>query len=232
MALVVTPFNLVNIEDEAEALLKAARARAGELLRLAVQEAEKVREQARAEGAAIGRQQGRQQGLDEGRAQGLQEERARAAAAVPDALRAIAALADGLRDQRDALLHGAERDLLKLACAIAARVTRAEVARDPLVVQRAVHDVIVLAAARRQLVLRVHPDDDRAVRDYLPELQKIFADLEGVSLVADAAVTRGGCLAALPTGSVDAQIETQLAQIEAALLGEPEPPHTTERENR
>jgi flagellar assembly protein FliH len=200
--------------------MKAARAKAAELLKQAVHEAEKLREQARAEGAAVGRREGHAAGLEEGRAQGLREERARAEAAAADALQSLHAAVEAFARERTALHHAAERDLLKLACAIAGRIARAEIARDPEVIRRTVHDLLVLSASRRGLVLRVNPEDEQALRTYLPELGKIFADLEGASITADAAVARGGCLASLPTGSVDATIETQLDQIERALLGE------------
>lgn len=219
---VMTPYKLVNIEEKASALLAAARAKATELLAQAVDEAEKLREQARAEGAALGRQQGFQQGLSEGRSQGLREERAKAEAAVPQALHALDTLLAAFREERVALLHAAERDLLRLACAVGARVVKGEVARDPRAVQRNVDEAIALAATKRRLVLRVHPDDEQALRAYVPALEKRFGDIEGVSIAADPSVTRGGCLVTADTGAVDARIETQLAQIEAALLGEAE----------
>lgn len=222
MTAVMTPYKLVNIEEKAAALLAGARAQAADLLRQAIQEAEKLREQARAEGAALGRHEGLQQGLADGRAQGVREERAKAEAAAPHALRALDGLVAAFRDERRALLQATERDLLRLACAIGARLAKAEIARDPHVVERNAAEVIALAATKRQLVLRVHPDDAQALRTYLPSLDKRFADLEGVSVAADPDVARGGCLLSTPTGTVDARIETQLAQMEAALLGDSE----------
>lgn len=216
----MTPFRFINVEQQAEALLAAARARAAELLRQAIHEAEKLREQARAEGAAVGRQEGLRQGLEEGRARGLSEERSKAEAALPETARTLAALAGAFADERRALHLAAERDLLRLACAVAARVVKAEIARDPGAVRRNVEAAVALAAGRRRLVLRVHPGDADTLRTYLPALQKAFTDVEGLELAADPAVARGGCRVESVVGDVDAQIETQLAQIETALLGD------------
>jgi flagellar assembly protein FliH len=187
-----------------------ARARADEIVRAARAEADRVREEARREGFDRGR--------DEGRAQAAREERERVAAEAA-ALRAILEeAARALLARRDEFLAAAERDLVRLAVAIAGKIVRAEVQSGRKVAPAAVRRAVELAGRRRELRVLLHPEDLALVDADLPALRRDFPQGGPVTLEASDRVSRGGCLVLTAEGAVDAEVETQLREIERGLL--------------
>ncbi len=172
------PFTLKSFRAEAEEILAQARA-----------EAARIREEAQAEGLAAGRDEGLRLQAAEG-------------------VRVAGAVAAQVESVRAVLEREAERDLVRLAVALAGRIVRAEVALGRPVAAAALKEALRISARRHELKVHVHPAD-------LPGL----AAPAGVSLVADPTVTRGGCIARSGEGAVDLSIETQLREIERGLIG-------------
>jgi flagellar biosynthesis/type III secretory pathway protein FliH len=189
------PYMLQPFEDEAQAEL----ARAREMVRAAMEERDRIREEARREG------------LERGRAEASSAELLQAR----DLLRRAA---EELRAKSVEVAAAAERDLVRLALAIAGKIVKREVAAGgvaPANVRRAVE----LLAGRRSVVIRIHPDDLSAIEAVIPDLRREFADLREVAIEGSDAVGRGGCIVATREGSVDATIAAQLEDLERGLLG-------------
>ncbi|HEU4382265.1 MAG TPA: FliH/SctL family protein [Anaeromyxobacteraceae bacterium] len=132
--------------------------------------------------------------------------------------RAAATLARAAAE-RDRLLQSASDDLVRLAVAVAGAVLRREVERGG--------DVEALAARaleavrhRRQVTLRVHPDDAAGVRGEAGRLGALLNRAPALAVQEDPAVGRGGLLVETEAGTLDARLETRLEAVEAALLEE------------
>ncbi len=214
------PYNLSDLELEGERIRSGARERAKEILRGAVLQSERLREQSRQEGATAGRNEGLKLGLEEGRRQGLKEEKARIAAETASLAETVKAIArETAAKQRD-LLGAAERDLVGLALAIARKVVKVESARNPEVLRENVRRAIALTAQKAELEVVVHPSQREAIEAYLPDLRRDLLEVRGLSVVPDAAVAPGGCVVRTRRGAVSAELDVQLAAIEQALLGD------------
>ena len=203
------PLELTPFEEEARA--EEERGRAREILQAALAEAARLREAARHEGFA--------KGLEEGREAAAREARERAAAecrALPDVL---GAAARAVAESRAGLVAAAERDLLSLAIRIAEKIVKAEVAAGRPVAAANLKRALELAVRRREVRVRIHPADLEAVETYLPELRRRMADLGEVALEGDPSVSRGGAVVVTPEGAVDADLRTQIEEIERGLLG-------------
>ncbi len=192
------PFSFVDFQLQAAEIVDRARLDAAEIAREARSDAERIREQARAEGR------------NEGREAALREERKRLAGETQKAIDLIVHIIRDVDARRDALAAEAERDLVRLALAIAARIVKAEVKGKRPVAEENVRAAMTLAAHRQGVVARVHPDDLKLIE--LPRLGP-------VTLQADPGVDRGGCVVELHPGDIDLRIATQLEQIEQGLLG-------------
>jgi flagellar biosynthesis/type III secretory pathway protein FliH len=72
------------------------------------------------------------------------------------------------------------------------------------------------ARDRREVTLRVHPDDARAARGGEAKLAAILARAP-LAVREDAAVPRGGAIVETEAGVVDAGVEAQLAELRRAL---------------
>ena len=132
----------------------------------------------------------------------------------------IETLADRFRDQSRILNEQARSGLLRLACAVAARVVRQVAQKDLTLVRHTLEQGIDLAAAHGQVTVRVHPLDAQTVRQFLPEVVRTVEGLGEWAVQADESVGRGGCVIRTLRGELDARLETQLDRIERELLHE------------
>lgn len=163
-----------------------------------VSDLEALERQAHEEGYAAGHAQG----LAEARAQG-RERVARLEAICAQAARPL-----------DALDVAVEQELARLALLVARRVIAHELAARPeLVVQAVRQAAAALPAATRELRVRLHPDD-------LVLLRELEAVEPHWQLVADPALQRGDCLLESERSRLDARVETRLAAMVDAVLGD------------
>ncbi|MGN2247595.1 FliH/SctL family protein [Frateuria sp. GZRR35] len=163
-----------------------------------VSDLEALEHQAREEGHAAGLAQG----LAEARAQG-REQLARLASICEQAARPLEAL--------DAAV---EQELAQLAMLVARRVIAQELAARPELIAQAVRQAAAaLPAATRELRVRLHPDD-------LALMRELEATETHWQLVADPALKRGDCLLDSERSRLDARVETRLAVMIDAVLGD------------
>ncbi|MBI4563653.1 MAG: hypothetical protein HY716_03040 [Planctomycetes bacterium] len=191
------PIEWTDFEAEAKAIVARARETAREALMGGLAEAERVREEAR------------RRGYEEGRAEAARLETG-----------ALERVLDALDRGRKRLEAEAERDLVRLAVALAGKIVKARVALGHPVAEANVRAAIALASRRHLLEVRLHPDDLRRIEAGTAE-RGIAA---GVRLVGDETLAPGGCLLRTAEGDVDARLDSQLAQIERELLGWGETP--------
>jgi flagellar assembly protein FliH len=166
---------------------------------------------------AAGREAGYREGYQAGKAEALEAEKKRLAAetaALRELLKRIARL---LYDQRAQIVAEGERELVRLAVAVAEKIVKAEVKSGARVAERNVRRAVELVARRQQLFVKLHPQDQAAVEAFLPELQRELADIGTVQMVPSPDVERGGCVVAGGQGTAEAEIETQLREIEKGL---------------
>lgn len=196
----IHPFDLKSFDAEVQAAADLERVRAE--IREAEAERDRIRDEARREG------------LELAKADAL--ERARAdAAPVLELLRQAAARVGEKRAEVAAL---AERDLVKLALLVAAKIVKKEVAGGPVAIDN-LRRAIELTAGRREIKVLLHEQDLARVDAILPDLRREFSDLQNIALEPSPAVEPGGVIVQTREGSVDATIAAQLDQIERGLLG-------------
>lgn len=209
--------HLGDLQAQARTIESAAAARARTLEEQGQAERARIIAGAREEGLRLGREegfeQGRREGLEAGKRSALEEHRARLAA-LEEGL--SAALAEFVREREDLLL-AARQDLVSLALAIASRVVKREIRRDPGVVGEQVLGVVASAARGSRLLLRLHPEDLEIVRAVMPRVAAIAGG--DVELAADGSLARGSVVArSARGGEIDASLGTQLDRIAAELL--------------
>jgi flagellar assembly protein FliH len=163
-----------------------------------VSDLEALERQARDEGYAAGHAQGLAQAQAQGR-----ERVARLEAICTQAARPL-----------DALDAAVEQELAQLALLVARRVIAHELATRPELIVPAVRQAAAaLPAATRELRVRLHPDD-------LALLRELDAAEPHWQLVADPALERGDCLLESERSRLDARLETRLAAMVDAVLGD------------
>ncbi len=205
------PYRLPSFEKEAQAVLEAARARARELLQRAVAERDRLREEAR--------RAGWEAGLAEGRRTGAAAERERISAETAGLKDLLRGVIGAIEDRRAAVAAEAERDLVRLAVAIAEKIMKVEVEAGRNIAPGNVRHAVGLVTRRHGLRIVLNPADLALVEAYEPTLLHQFEDIQQIVLEARESISRGGCMVVANAGSVDAGLMTQLDEIERSLLG-------------
>lgn len=224
------PHDLVDFEAEARAVLDKAREAARRIVADAQEQAKRLientnRDTARSEndarkaGFERGRQEGFAQGLVEGRERGNAEATKHVAEATATLGNTLMSLVDELEKRRSALLEECRREVLRLAMRVAERVVRREVTIDPSILERTVARAVELTAQKSDIDIHVNPADLDAMHRFLPDLGRRFAGLRVGRVIANDAVSRGGCVLKSQEGTVDADIATQMEELEKLLLG-------------
>ena len=218
--------DLSDVRREAVDIVASARLEADAIIDAAREEAARLTggaaETGRAEGLEAGLAEGRETGLEAGRTQG----RAEAMASMEERLDAIAtgwsASLEAFVAGREALREEARRDLLRLSIAIAERVLGRLPAHDPgRVAEQAAAAIDMLASATR-IRLRVHPEDLEIVKSHFEGVVGIAGAVQDHDLVfeTDETIVRGGCVAAVGDGEVDARLDVQMSRIVKGLFPE------------
>ena len=150
-------------------------------------------------------------GFSQGQTEGEGAERIRVAPAIRAAEEALQAINEA--DQR--WTGAVEENVIALALAVARHIVDREVDGDQAIIERLVRRALDVFPVDHPVQVRVHPDDltlIRALRDERAAAHYGRAD-ETTLWVADARVTRGGCIVEGRNRIVDARIETALERI-------------------
>jgi flagellar assembly protein FliH len=137
---------------------------------------------------------------------------------LTDCLAALKKAAENITAARHAWQQHWEKHTVQLAAAIAARLCRRELSRQPDITLQWVHEALELAAANAEIVLRLCPTDHDALANHVETIKKQLTGLGAVRIVADPAISAGGCRVDTQFGSLDQQVESQLARISQELL--------------
>ena len=191
--------------DMENAYLEKVRAEANAIIAKARQEAANLQAQAAEQGRKAA-MQAAEQALKSKVDQQLQS-------VVPAMQQAVTAILDA----RQAWQHHWEQQGLHLATAIAERIIRREVSQRPEITLDLIREALELAAGSPRLTLRMNPADHAALGDRVTALTQQLARVGETRVVADPAISVGGCRVESEFGSVDQQLESQLARINEEL---------------
>lgn len=195
-----------HFDDVGRSYLERLRGEAHKIVDSARQEAARIKTQAAEEGkqAAI---QAAQSAL---RAQLDQQ--------LTSVLAALGQAVQNLHDARQTWQQHWEQHAVQLAAAIAERLCRRELSRQPEISLTWVREALELAAGNARVAVRLHPSDLSVLGERIQTVSKQLAGLGQVELSADPAISPGGCRVDTEFGSLDQQLESQLARICEELL--------------
>jgi flagellar assembly protein FliH len=194
-------------DDVSESYLKRVRSEAARLIADARREAAQIKSKATEEG-----RQAAMQAVEASVRSRLDQQLFHALSAVKQA-------AERIDQSRQTWQKHGEKHLVELASAIAARLCRRELARGPELSVVWIREALELAITSATITLRLHPQDQASLAGQIQAIRKSLAALGAVEIVADSSITAGGCRVDTQFGSLDQQLESQLARIAEELLG-------------
>lgn len=174
---------------------------AAEILRQAGTQAEKLKDDAYAEGLAKGEAAGKAAGL-------AQYEQRR---------QELAALLASLDGEREALLRQHEEAMLALVTTMVDRLVHHEVSVNPLVIQACLKKAMEFVVENSTVQIHLHGDDFGRLKKASLEDSRLIEGKNRIQLVEDPNIAVGGCFLKTDFGEIDATLENCKARLYAAV---------------
>jgi flagellar assembly protein FliH len=114
--------------------------------------------------------------------------------------------------QRDGLYRAFEKEMLQLTFSIARKVIHHEVMMREEIISGVLREAFRQVADRRKVTVHVHPIDHHYLMTH-PDHIPFASGEEGIKVIEDPSVTRGGCLLETSLGAIDATLESQVDEI-------------------
>jgi len=214
----LSPFSLADIEHHAKSILRRAQHRAEQLLAAAQAEGETIKQEARAEGLAEGHRDGMAQGLEQGHQAGRQAALNDHRAQLQQAMQSLTSALTSIHASRADLEATALAEVVRLAIAIAERVTKRQGLIDPSVLTANLAEAMKLTVQCTDVRIAIHPEQRATLDAALPQLKMQWPNLSHVQVIDDPSLEPGGCRVFTEEGQIDADLSGQLDRIVAELL--------------
>jgi flagellar assembly protein FliH len=131
-------------------------------------------------------------------------------------LRRLAQTIEELADLRRTMIRQTERQMVQLSLAVAKRILRREVVVDRELTLTMARVALERLGDATAVTIRLNPADFEATFRRHDDLQTHTG--ARVSVVADPAISRGGCLVQSDFGYVDGSVDAQFQELARALL--------------
>mgnify|MGYP006293003333 FL=1 len=122
-------------------------------------------------------------------------------------------LAQSIRSAAEERLDTIARRAVELSMAVAERLVRDRIDRDPAVVERALREALASIDAASGVTVHAHPDD----ATYLRSQTELLSELGVEQVVDDPRQRRGGCLIDVGKAGWDLTVITQLASLQESI---------------
>ena len=154
------------------------------------------------------------EGLDAGFRLGVAQGRREAEKTAADFQRTLQTMEMSLLDYYGNL----ERWTVKLSMAVAEKVIGQAANEHEQLAKATVRRALVELADRTRILVRVHPSDYEVMKSMRSEITSLSEGIEHFKIEADGSVTPGSCRVETPSGLLDADFTTQLAELRRALI--------------
>jgi len=194
-------FNFEDISRQADAYLAKVREQAKQIIVDATKEAAALKTKAQQEGQKAATAAAEKQ-VDQ-----------RVLAQLQPAITALQAAAKEISAARHTWTTNWERSAVALACAIAARVLRREVEKEPRVNLKLVREALDLASGQSNVRLRLNDKNHATLGPHIKEIAASLGGLGQVEIIPDSTLPPGGCRIETDLGVIDQTFEAQLERI-------------------
>ncbi len=107
--------------------------------------------------------------------------------------------------------------IVPLSIQVARHILSTEVQHNPEILERQVQEALDIIDNEQIFEIRLNPEDIDILNSVKSRLAGSEPKLEGVRVVADSSIDRGGCIVETSVGRIDATFESQLKKIQENL---------------
>jgi flagellar assembly protein FliH len=198
-------FSFADMRGQANDYVETVRREAAKIVQQAHSQAEQIRRQAEVAGRKAA----------EAAAERMLEDKPgkRMNTLVP----ALEQLVTQINDAKGELLARWERSALQVVTAIAERVIRRRLEKEPEIALDVIAEALRLASGSADITLQVNPTDHANLGSQIERLAATLCRLAPSQIIPDPSISAGGCRVATKFGEIDERIEAQLRRIEQDL---------------
>lgn len=199
--------------DQAQIIKSDAEQAASKIIEDAKLEAERIIQEANVEKENI-KATAHQDGYKEGHEQGFMEGQNE----VNRLVERIHKIVESVMVRREEILCETEQQIVELVLLMTRKVVKIISENQKTVVLSNVLAALKKIRTRGNITLRVNTEDLKLTTAHVDEFIKRIENVNGISVIEDSAVDKGGCIVETDFGAIDARISSQLAELESKIM--------------
>ncbi|MCQ2596290.1 MAG: flagellar assembly protein FliH [Treponema sp.] len=189
-------------EKEAEAIIARAKVEADQIVSDAQVRRDALEEEARSQGF----EQGHQAGYTEGKAE---------ADRLVDRMHKML---EAVMQRREEILRDTETQIVELVILMSRKVIKIISENQKNVIMANVLAALKKVRTRGEVTLRVNLEDVKLTSEHTNEFIKHVEKVQGITVMEDSSVEKGGCIVETDFGAIDARISSQLTELENKII--------------
>lgn len=199
--------------DQAQIIKSDAEQAASKIIEDAKLEAERIIQEANVEKENI-KAAAHQDGYKEGHEQGFLEGQNE----VNRLVERIHKIVESVMVRREEILCETEQQIVELVLLMTRKVVKIISENQKTVVLSNVLAALKKIRTRGNITLRVNTEDLKLTTAHVDEFIKRIENVNGISVIEDSSVDKGGCIVETDFGAIDARISSQLAELESKIM--------------
>lgn len=207
-------FAEVKRQTEQAQIIKAdAENEANEIIQKAKIEAERIIADANAEKSHL-IESSKQIGYEEGHKEGF----AKGEAEVERLVDRMHKILEAVMLRREEILKETETQIVELVVLMSRKVIKILSENQKSVILANVLAALKKVKARGDVILRVNMEDVKLTTEHISEFVQRVENINGITIMEDSSVEKGGCIVETDFGAIDARISSQLTELENKIL--------------
>ena len=199
--------------DQAQIIKSDAEQAASKIIQDAKLEAERIIQEANLEKENI-KATAHQDGYKEGHEQGFLEGQNE----VNRLVERVHKIVESVMVRREEILCETEQQIVELVLLMTRKVVKIISENQKTVVLSNVLAALKKIRTRGNITLRVNTEDLKLTTAHVDEFIKRIENVNGISVIEDSSVDKGGCIVETDFGAIDARISSQLAELESKIM--------------
>lgn len=199
--------------DQAQIIKSDAEQAASKIIEDAKLEAERIIQEANVEKEnikATAHQDGYKEGHEHGFMEGQNE--------VNRLVERVHKIVESVMVRREEILCETEQQIVELVLLMTRKVVKIISENQKTVVLSNVLAALKKIRTRGNITLRVNTEDLKLTTAHVDEFIKRIENVNGISVIEDSSVDKGGCIVETDFGAIDARISSQLAELESKIM--------------
>ncbi|MBE6351571.1 MAG: flagellar assembly protein FliH [Treponema bryantii] len=199
--------------DDAQIIKADAENEAFQIIQKAKQEAEQIIAEAQTQRDKL-QLEAKSQGFEQGHSEGFEK----GAAEVNRLIERMHKILEAVMQRREEILKDTESQIVELVILMARKVIKILSENQKNVVMANVVAALKKVRTRGAVTLRVNLEDVKLTTANISEFIKHIENVEGITVLEDSSVEKGGCIVETDFGAIDARISSQLTELENKIL--------------